>query len=102
MLVFPVLGSSFGDSYPYHALHEEIAAAARAHGLEVVDLRECYSGYRLRDLRVDVVHPSPLGHQVAAHALRDSLCASGWGCAAGAQGACRGYDPQNFAKVRGY
>jgi lysophospholipase L1-like esterase len=102
VLVFPVLGSGFGESYPYHALHEAIAGAARAHGIGVVDLRECYAGYRLRDLRVDVVHPSPLGHRVAAHALRDGLCASGWGCAAGTAGGCRAYDAKKFANVRGY
>ena len=45
-----------------------------------MDLLDCYSAYDFRDLRVDVVHPSPLGHRVAAHAVRDALCARGWLC----------------------
>ncbi len=101
VVVFPLLGSSF-DRYPYRALHAAVAQAAGAQGLAVVDLLDCYSAYRLRDLRVDVVHPSPLGHRVAAHAVRDSLCTSGWPCQPGPPGGCKAYDPARFAKVRGY
>ncbi len=101
VVVFPLLGSGF-DRYPYRALHAAVARAAGAQGLAVVDLLDCYSAYRLRDLRVDVVHPSPLGHRIAAHAVRDALCAGGWPCQPGTPGSCKAYDPARFARVRGY
>jgi len=101
--VFPYLGTRF-DRYPYRELHAAVTSAAEASGLAALDLLGCYSGYGFRDLRVDVVHPSPLGHRVAAHAIRDALCAHGWLCEGGVpQGpGCSGYRPSDFPKVRGY
>ena len=81
VVVFPVLGDRF-ERYPHRELHRAVVEAAEADGLGAVDLLDCYSAYDFRDLRVDVVHPSPLGHRVAAHAVRDALCARGWLCAA--------------------
>jgi lysophospholipase L1-like esterase len=103
VVVFPTLGRRF-ESYPYADLHHAITGAAQATGLAALDLRECFAGYDFRDLRVDVVHPSPLGHRVAAHAIRDELCGRGWLCPGGrpAGPGCRDYPPQDFARVRGY
>ena len=80
VVVFPVLGGRF-ERYPHRELHRAVVEAAEGAGLAAVDLLDCYSAYGFRDLRVDVVHPSPLGHRVAAHATRDALCARGWLCA---------------------
>lgn len=105
VVVFPVLSGAF-DKYPYRRLHETILDAAGAAGLGGVDLLGCYGAYALRDLRIDVVHPSPLGHRVAAHAVRDALCARGWACDDGLSGAttpaCTDYRPADFPRLRGY
>lgn len=103
VVVFPVMGSRF-DRYPHVALHRAVVSSAERNGLGALDLLDCYSAYDFRELRVDVVHPSPLGHRVAAHAIRDALCARGWLCEGGvpAGASCRDYRPQDFRKVRGY
>jgi len=103
VVVFPVMGSRF-DRYPHGALHRAVVSAAERNGLGALDLLDCYSAYDFRALRVDVVHPSPLGHRVAAHAIRDALCARGWACPGGAPAgpSCRDYRPEDFTKVRGY
>ena len=69
-----------------------------------IDFLTSPSAYDFRDLRVDVVHPSPLGHRVAAHAIRDALCARGWVCSGGPTGgpSCAGYRAADFPRVRGY
>jgi lysophospholipase L1-like esterase len=99
--VFPTFGERF-DRYPHRDLHRAAVAAAQGAGLAVVDLLDCFSAYDFRAVRVDVVHPSPLGHRVAAHAIRDGLCAAGVPCPAPAPGACTDYQPEDFATVRGY
>jgi lysophospholipase L1-like esterase len=103
VVVFPVLGTRF-EGYPYRELHAAVMSAAGSSGLAALDLLDCYSGYEFRQLRVDVVHPSPLGHRVAAHAIRDALCARGWICPGGvpAGPACTSYRPYDFPKVKGY
>ena len=102
VVVFPVLGARW-ERYPYRDLHRAVVLAAEAAGLAAVDLFDCYSVYDFRDLRVDVVHPSPLGHRVAAHALRDALCARGWLCPVAPTGPpCTAYRPSDFPAVRGY
>jgi lysophospholipase L1-like esterase len=103
VVVFPVMGSRF-ERYPHGRLHRAVLAAAERSGLGGLDLLGCYSAYEFRDLRVDVVHPSPLGHRVAAHAIRDALCERGWACDGGvpAGPSCRDYRPADFPKVRGY
>jgi lysophospholipase L1-like esterase len=100
--IVPVLGERF-ERYPHRELHRAVVLAAEAESLAALDLLECFSSYEFRDLRVDVVHPSPLGHRVAAHALRDALCARGWLCTAPADGpSCRDYRPSDFPVMRGY
>jgi hypothetical protein len=81
-----------------------VTDAAESTGLLAVDLFACYAGYHYRAVRVDVVHPSPLGHRIAAHAIRDRLCAEGLLCPSSpADGpTCRDYDPAAFPTVRGY
>lgn len=98
--IFPAFGGHF-DRYRHADFHRIATRAAGEAGLGVVDLLDCYQGYDFRDVRVDVVHPSPLGHRIAAHALADALCARGWPChAAGRR--CTEYRKDEFATVRGY
>jgi lysophospholipase L1-like esterase len=102
LVVVPVLGDRF-ERYPHRALHRAVAEAAAAESLATVDLVDCFAAYAFRDLRIDVVHPSPLGHRVAAHAVRDALCVRGWLCDAVPAGpSCRDYRPSDFATLRGY
>jgi lysophospholipase L1-like esterase len=102
VVVFPVLGARF-ERYPHRELHRAVVEAAEGAGLAGLDLLDCYSAYDFRDLRVDVVHPSPLGHRVAAHAIRDGLCARGWLCPAPSPGPpCTAYRRSDFPTVRGY
>lgn len=101
--VFPSFIGSW-DSYPHRALHRIVREAAAEAGLLAVDLFDCYAGYQYRAVRVDVVHPSPLGHRVAAHAIRDTFCANGLLCPdPPSEGpTCRDYNPDDFPVVRGY
>jgi lysophospholipase L1-like esterase len=99
--VFPTFGERF-DRYPHRELHQAALAAARGAGLQAVDLLDCFSAYDFRAARVDVVHPSPLGHRVAAHAITEALCAAGLPCPSPPAGRCTGYRPEDFATVRGY
>ncbi len=102
VVVFPVLGGRF-ERYPHRELHRAVVEAAESAGLAAVDLLDCYSAYDFRQLRVDVVHPSPLGHRVAAHAVRDALCRRGWLCRGVPAGpTCRAYRASDFPTVRGY
>lgn len=102
VVVMPVLGERF-ERYPYRELHRAVVEASESERLEALDLLDCFSAYEFRDLRVDVVHPSPLGHRVAAHAVRDALCAGGVLCAAVPEGpSCGSYLPADFPTLRGY
>ena len=100
--IVPVLGERF-ERYPHRELHRAVVEAAEAESLAALDLLDCFSAYAFRDLRVDVVHPSPLGHRIAAHAVRDALCARGWLCSAVPDGpTCRDYRPADFPVMRGF
>jgi hypothetical protein len=102
VVVFPVLGAKL-ERYPHRELHRAVVEAAERSGLAAVDLLDCYAAYDFRQLRVDVVHPSPLGHRVAAHAVLDALCARGWLCDAAPAGpSCAAYRPADFPAVQGY
>ncbi len=102
IVVVPVLGDRF-ERYPHRELHRVVVDAAEAESLAAVDLLDCFSTYEFRDLRIDVVHPSPLGHRVAAHAVKDALCSHGWLCAAVPSGpSCRDYRPSDFPTLRGF
>ncbi len=100
--IFPALGGRF-EHYAYRDLHRVVSEAAETARLATVDLLDCYSAYDFRDLRVDVVHPSPMGHRIAAHAVRDALCARGLLCEGGPAGRpCTAYRKTEFPIVRGY
>ena len=103
VVVFPSFTGAW-DRYPHAHLHRAIIEAARGEGLRTVDLLDCYAGYHYKEVRVDVVHPSPMGHRVAAHAIRDVLCENGILCPGPVSGGggCRDYREEDFPVVRGY
>lgn len=98
--VFPTFGSRF-EKYRHPDFHRIAATAAAAAGLDLVDLIDCFQGYDFRDARVDVVHPSPLGHRVAAHGIADALCRRGWPCPPAGR-RCGEYRKDELKTVRGY
>lgn len=102
--IFPILGNRF-ENYPYKDLHARIARAAERAGLLSVDLLPCFTSYEFREVRVDVVHPNPLGHRIAAHAAADGLFAEllpGETRPAAPDRPCSSYRPGEFAAVKGY
>ncbi len=100
--IFPTFGNRF-LAYPHRDLHRVVAAAAHAAGLAAVDLLDCYQAYDVWDVRVDVVHPNPMGHGVAAHAIAAALCGPSWPCMPDhARGRCTDYGKTDFPSVRGY
>jgi len=101
--VFPAFGMRF-ERYPYRDLHRAVVEAAHESGLIAVDLVDCYAAYEFRDVRVDVIHPNPMGHRIAAHAIRDALCGRGLLCPGGSPPGppCTAYRKADFPAVRGY
>lgn len=102
--VVPLFGTPFGR-YPYRALHRTVVETAVQAGLHAVDLLPCFEPYHFRDVRVDVAHPGPLGHRIAAHAVFDALCRERLGCPApppAPRQACTDYRPDAFRRVLGY
>ena len=102
--IFPILGNKF-ENYPYKDLHARIARAAARAGLLSVDLLPCFASYGYQDVRVDVVHPNPMGHRIAAHAAADRLFGAlfpGEKKPAVLDRPCSSYRPEEFPSVRGY
>jgi len=102
--VFPMFGNRLAH-YPHVELHRTVVEAAREAGLLAVDLLDCFKAYDFRDVRVDALHPSPMGHRIAAHAILDAMCAQGALCEGQAPRvgrSCTSYRPDEFPQVRGY
>ena len=102
--IFPILGNRF-ENYPHRDLHARIAAAAGRAGLRTVDLLPCFSTYPFRDVRVDVVHPNPLGHRIAAHGAAEFLFERmfpGELRPEALNRSCASYRTDEFPAVRGY
>jgi len=78
-VVFPMIPDETWEGYAYADLHERVGAAIRDAGFRVLDLREAFSRLPPRALRLpgEDWHPSPLGYEVAARAIRDFLLAEG-------------------------
>ncbi len=70
--VFPIEWSDDFDPYPLGDVHDLVIAEARARGLQALDLTAAYAtGEKLSEERIfcDFLHPTQLGHRVAALAL---------------------------------
>lgn len=102
VVTFPVFNRDWED-YPHRGLHRVVLEAAADAGLHTTDLLRCYQAYRFQEVRVDDAHPNPMGHRVAAHAIRDVLCREGILCPGPiAEGpTCRDYRPRDFPTVVG-
>ena len=64
-----------------------------------------FKGSEPTDIRVDVVHPNPMGHRIAAHGAADQLFPwlfPGQKKPASLDRQCSSYRAEEFASVRGY
>ena len=75
LVIVPFVTKSKWEWYRYADLHEQVARAGRSAGFDVLDLLPAYMEYPPARLCIDGYdeHPSPLGHRVAAEAIRDRL-----------------------------
>ena len=74
--IFPLFGQPLDRSYPFAAIHAQVAQAASAAGAKVVDLYPAYQGLRWDLLVVDGAadeHPNEIAHRIAAGVLRNAL-----------------------------
>ncbi len=72
VVVFPYLEEGDGGGYPYQAAHDHVAALARKHGFDLLDLLEPCRRAGLETLRSrpgDIIHPDAQGHRIAADAI---------------------------------
>jgi lysophospholipase L1-like esterase len=82
--VFPVLGKRPGaghDGMPLQELadvHEQVASLAAARGFATLDLLPAYARPLGKRRWLDFMHPDATGHQIAADAIRDWMCANAW------------------------
>lgn len=78
LLIFPWTNGPWAD-YPYGDLHRQVAAAAKANRIEVLDLLGAYSELPPERLMVEAgdAHPSKLGHEIAARAIREWMSRRG-------------------------
>jgi lysophospholipase L1-like esterase len=77
VVVFPMFPEDDGDDLA--DLTAQVTEAARARGLEALDLAPFYAAARRsidRPLHADFLHPNVHGHRVAALAVLDALCRS--------------------------
>ena len=70
-----------------------------------MDLLPCFEPYSFREVRVDVVHPNPLGHRIAAHALAEGMFSDlfpGEEPPPSLGRSCSSYRAEEFKTVKGY
>jgi lysophospholipase L1-like esterase len=75
LVIFPYVPPRTWSTYPYADLHLQVSAAARAAGLDVLDLLPAFQKEEPLRLRVTPqdAHLSPFGHEVAARAIFEKL-----------------------------
>ena len=72
LTVFPSLGDSDRDSYPFHKVHRAVGQAGREQGFDVLDLFEFFEGHEATELwvhRPTDQHPNEEAHRIAADAM---------------------------------
>ena len=76
VVIFPALSREGWWSGDARGRHAKVASAARAAGLEVLDLLPVYARHPVDALRshpMDTFHPNSVGHRIAARALAAKL-----------------------------
>jgi lysophospholipase L1-like esterase len=70
LLIFPMTKEPWAD-YPYRNLHQQVANAAIAKNIQVLDLYDYFSRFSPEKLMVvpGDSHPSKFGHELAARAV---------------------------------
>jgi len=74
VVVFPMF-SDWGVPYRYDTVHDKLAAAWAALGVNVIDLREAYRGVPKEQLMVNRFdgHPNARAQEIAAWTILDRL-----------------------------
>ena len=68
--IFPIF-YRIGKDYPFKEQHDYVARTLRERGIDVIDLRSAYDGYRDEQLWVHPIdhHPNDLAHRLAAQQI---------------------------------
>ena len=63
--------------YRYTDIHEQVAAEARRHGFDVLDLLPVYAELKEQGIRTQLphLHPNVAGHRAAGRAIADRILA---------------------------
>jgi lysophospholipase L1-like esterase len=70
LLVFPLYVTDAWSDYPYREIHGQIAAAARARALHVLDLYDTFAAAAPPQELRQGTHPNPRAHRLVAEAIR--------------------------------
>lgn len=75
VVIFPLIPSESWESYPFRAIHEQVATAARGKRLGVIDLLPSLAAHPPAEISLSAGdrHPNRLGHEVAARAIYDRI-----------------------------
>ena len=76
IVVFPFFLKEGWDNYPITFMHNKIADAAKKFNFYVLDLKECYSKYKVEDLiysKKDIYHPNQFGYKIAGETTYNYL-----------------------------
>ena len=71
-VIFPLFGLPLDDSYPFHPIHEKLAAFLTDNKVDFLDISSSYAGIPLERLQVMPGldrHPNEIGHRIAAEEI---------------------------------
>lgn len=76
LIIFPITTHESWANYPYLDLHGQVASAAKASGLYVIDLFERFSRHPPVEMMVNPGnnHPGETAHEIAAAAIFQWIC----------------------------
>ena len=72
-MIFPLTPEDSWARYPHRHIHAQVARAAEAAGLEVLDLLELFTRHDPASMRIHDPHPSAKAHRLAAEAIANQL-----------------------------
>lgn len=75
VVIFPLIPAKSWQSYPFRAVHEQVAAAAHGKRFGVIDLLPAFSAHPPEEVSLNPEdrHPNRLGHEVAARAIFERI-----------------------------